>query len=334
MRILVCGGAGFIGSNFIHHMLEKHKDIKIVNYDKLTYAGNLDNHKHLDSDPRLTFVHGDICDMQKLLPIVKEVDFVVNLAGESHNDRSVHMGSRDFVMTDVVGVQTILDAVRVSPNVKKFVNVSTDEVYGSLDLNDGRAFDESWNFNANIPYSAAKAGGDMMCKAFFHTFKTPVIVTHCTNNYGPYQFPEKLIPFSILRVLENKPIAIYGDGKHVRDWIFVRDHCEGLELALLNGEAGETYNFGGRAEKSNLEIAKLILKFMGRPADMMQFITDRPGHDRRYAMNPAKAEKELGWKIQHNFEEALPKTVDWYPKNIWWVGNIKNRGAQLNPHIK
>lgn len=334
MRILVCGGAGFIGSNFIHQILAKHKDAKIVNYDKLTYAGNLENHKQIASDPRYTFVQGDICDAQKLLPLVKESDYVINFAAETHNDKSVHAGSRDFVMTNVVGVQTILDCVRQSPNAKKILNVSTDEVYGSLDLNDGRAFDESWPLEPNIPYAAAKAGGDLLCRAFFHTFKTPVVLTHCTNNYGPYQFPEKLIPFSILRVLENRPITLYGDGKHVRDWIFVLDHCEGLELALLNGEPGEIYNFGGRAEKSNLEIAKLILKFTGKPDSMIEFISDRPGHDRRYAMNTAKSEKELGWKIKHKFEEALPKTIEWYQKNLQWAENIKKSGAKFNPHIK
>ncbi|HLE07168.1 MAG TPA: dTDP-glucose 4,6-dehydratase [archaeon] len=333
MRMLVCGGAGFIGSNFIHHVLSKHKDTKVVCYDKLTYAGNLENLKGLPSD-RFNFVQGDICDAEKILPLVREADYVINFAAETHVDRSIHIGSRDFVMTNVVGTQTILDAVRISPNVKKFLQVSTDEVYGSLDLNDGRAFDEMWPFEPNVPYSAAKAGGDMLCRSYFHTFGTPVIVTHCTNNYGPFQFPEKLIPFSILRVMEGKTIALYGDGKHVRDWIYVLDHCEGLELALLNGKPGETYNFGGRAEKSNSEIAKLILKFLSKSESMIELIQDRPGHDRRYAMDPSKAEKELGWKINHKFEEALPKTIKWYQENAEWVENLKKRGGQFNPHIK
>ncbi len=333
MRMLVCGGAGFIGSNFIHHMLSEHKDVEIVCYDKLTYAGNLENLKDLPAD-RFNFVQGDICDAEKILPLVRWADYVINFAAETHVDRSIHIGSRDFVMTNVVGTQTILDSVRISPNVKKFLQVSTDEVYGSLDLNDGRAFDERWPFEPNVPYSAAKAGGDMLCRSYFHTFGTPVVVTHCTNNYGPFQFPEKLIPFSILRIMEGKTIALYGDGKHVRDWIYVLDHCEGLELALLNGKSGETYNFGGRAEKSNSEIAKLILKFLGKSESMIELIQDRPGHDRRYAMDPSKAEKELGWKIHHKFEEALPKTIEWYQKNAEWVGNLKKRGGQFNPHIK
>ncbi len=334
MKILVCGGAGFIGSNFIQHMLSKYQDVKIINYDKLTYAGNLENLKSVEGDARYTFVQGDICDGEKLLPIVRSVDFVINFAAETHVDRSIHMGSRDFVMTNVVGTQTLLDAVRINPNVKKFLNVSTDEVYGSLELGDGKAFTEKTPYEPNVPYSAAKAGGDFLCHAYFNTFKTPVVITHCTNNYGPFQYPEKLIPFSILRILNNQTITLYGDGLHVRDWIYVLDHCEGLELALLNGKPGEVYNFGGRAEKSNLEIARLILKFVGKPESLIEFVSERPGHDRRYAMDPSKSEKELGWKIRHKFEEALPKTIEWYIQNKQWAENLKKRGSEFNPHIK
>lgn len=334
MKLLVCGGAGFIGSNFIQYVLSKY-DIRVVNFDKLTYAGNLDNLRSIENDPRYTFEQGDICDFGRLDEVVQKhgVTHVINFAAETHNDRSVHDGARAFVMTNVLGVQTILDIVR-NRELEKFVQVSTDEVYGSLELDEPRKFTEHTPIAPNIPYAAAKAGGDLMCKAAFHTFGTPVVVSHCTNNYGPYQFPEKLIPYFISRALEDRPLPLYGDGKNVRDWIFVLDHCQALDLMLQKGVAGEVYNSAGGNEKSNNEIARLLLEIMNKPDDMIEYVADRPGHDRRYAMDPTKISHELGWDPAHTFEQALPKTVDWYLGNRPWTDGIRRRVADINAHIR
>jgi dTDP-glucose 4,6-dehydratase len=325
MKLLVAGGAGFIGSNFIHHMLDSHKDIEIVNYDKLTYAGNLDNLKDIDSDPRYHFVKGDITDLGKLNETVREfgITHVINFAAETHVDRSIHGGAKEFVLTNTLGVQMILDAVKAN-SVEKFVNVSTDEVYGSLRLDEDRKFTEQTPIWPNMPYAAAKAGGDLMCNAYFMTHKTPVIVTHCSNNYGPYQFPEKLIPFFVFKLLKGEKVPVYGDGLNVRDWIHVLDHAKALDLLLQKGVPGEVYNIGSDNERSNLEVTKMILKIMGFGEDRIEYVTDRPGHDRRYAIDPSKI-IDLGWKPDYpreKFEQGLEETIEWYKNNKDWVENI------------
>ncbi len=335
MNVLVCGGAGFIGSNFVRHMVTKYPHYKIVNIDKLTYAGNIDNLIDIENRPNYVFYQGDIVD-QKFIDeiIVKEkIDSIVNFAAETHVDRSIHIGSREFVMTNTVGVQTLLDATR-RHNLFKFVNISTDEVYGSLELGEQRMFTEETAFEPNVPYAAAKAGGDMLCRAYYNTFGVPVIVSHCSNNYGPYQFPEKLIPYLITKALNREQFPIYGDGRYIRDWLFVLDHVKAIDLMLHKGIAGEVYNIGGNNEKSNLEIAKLILQYFGLPESTIKFVPDRPGHDRRYAIDATKIMNELGWYPEHRFEEAIPKTIEWYLHNQEWIAKIKQRNADINEHIK
>ncbi len=335
LNVLVCGGAGFIGSNFVRHMVEKYPDHKIVCYDKLTYAGNIDNLKDLENKPNYKFVQGDIVDQDMVDKTIKEegINTIVNFAAETHVDRSIHVGSREFVMTNTVGVQTLLDAARRN-NIWKMVNISTDEVYGSLHIDENRMFTEQTAFEPNVPYAAAKAGGDMLCRAYFVTFGVPVIVSHCSNNYGPYQFPEKLIPFLITKALNKEPFPIYGDGQNIRDWLYVLDHVKAIDLMLHKGIPGQVYNIGGNNEKSNLEIAKLILKHFNLPEENIKFVPDRPGHDRRYAIDASKITKELGWSPDHKFEEALPKTIEWYLSNMQWVNDIAKRNQDINKHIK
>jgi dTDP-glucose 4,6-dehydratase len=333
MKFFVAGGAGFIGSNFIRYMLSKYRDIKIINYDKLTYAGNLDNLRDVEKDPRYTFVKGDITDMAAVDSVMNGVTHIVNFAAETHVDKSIHEGSRPFVMANTVGVQTLLDAAR-KYNIEKYVQISTDEVYGSLEINDKKQFTEETPFAPNVPYAAAKAGGDMMCRAYFKTFGLPVVVSHCSNNYGPYQYPEKLIPFFISRAFENKQLPLYGDGLNVRDWLFVLDHCSAIDLMAMKGVPGEVYNIGGNNEKSNIEIAHLILKNLGKPESLLTFVADRPGHDRRYAIDASKIRRELGWKPAHTFEQAIPYTIKWYVENKQWIENIKKKAAEFNAHLK
>lgn len=328
MKLLVAGGAGFIGSNFVRQMLADHPDYTIVNYDKLTYAGNLDNLKDIAANPNYKFIQGDITDLDGLNKAISEngITHVINFAAETHVDRSIHGGSKDFVLTNALGVQMILDAVRFN-NIQKFVNVSTDEVYGSLGLDEDRKFTESTPIWPNMPYAAAKAGGDLMCNAYFVTHKTPVIVTHCSNNYGPYQFPEKLIPFFVFKLLKGEKVPVYGDGLNVRDWIHVIDHARALDLILHEGNPGEVYNIGVDNERNNLEITKMILSIMGMGEDRIEYIQDRPGHDRRYAIDAAKI-MNLGWKPEydHNkFEQGLRETIEWYKSNTEWVENIWNK---------
>lgn len=328
MKLLVCGGAGFIGSNFIRYMLDTYPAYDIINFDKLTYAGNLDNLKDVANNPRYTFVQGDITDLDALNIVMKDhgITHVINFAAETHVDRSIHGGAKEFVLTNTLGVQMILDAVKFN-NIEKFVNVSTDEVYGSLKLEEDRKFTEDTPIWPNMPYAAAKAGGDLMCNAYFVTHKVPVIVTHCSNNYGPYQFPEKLIPFFVFKLLKGEKVPVYGDGLNVRDWIHVKDHARALDVLLHKGNAGEVYNIGVDNERNNLEITKLILKVMGFGEDKIEYVTDRPGHDRRYAIDASKI-MSLGWKPDYpreKFENGLLETVDWYKNNTWWVENIWNR---------
>jgi len=336
MRILVCGGAGFIGSNFIGFILKKHKNAKILNYDKLTYSGNLDNLRDVEKNRRYKFVRGDIADKKKLDKVFKNFrpEYVINFAAETHVDRSIHVGAKEFIDTNIIGVFNILEEVKASPKIKKYVQVSTDEVYGSLDLNSKKRFEEDTAFAPNVPYAATKAGGDVLCRAYYNTFKVPVVVTHCSNNYGPYQYPEKLIPFFILRMLENKKVPIYGDGKNIRDWIYVIDHCEALRLCLLKGRPGEVYNIGADNEMSNLQIANLIFKYFNRDKSWIEFVADRPGHDRRYAIDASKIRKELGWEPRYQFKEAFAETLGWYFKNKEWVDNVRKKTGVFNPHIE
>lgn len=337
MRLLVAGGAGFIGSNFIRYMLEQYPDCHIVNYDKLTYAGNPENLRDAASSPNYYFVQGDICDLEKVSETMKThgIDHVINFAAETHVDRSIHGGCKDFVLTNTLGTQMLLDAARAN-SIQKMVNVSTDEVYGALRLDEDRKFTESTPVWPNMPYAAAKAGGDLMCNAYFVTHKVPVLVTHCSNNYGPYQFPEKLIPFFIFRLLNNQKVPMYGDGLYVRDWIQVMDHASALDLLLREGEPGGVYNIGVDNERSNMEITKMILRIMGKGEDMIEYVTDRPGHDRRYAIDASKI-LALGWKpvyTRDKFEQGLKETVQWYLENKSWVEKLQKRQEELNPHIK
>lgn len=306
-----------------------------MNYDKLTYSGNLDNLRDVVKDKRYKFVKGDIADAKKLKKVFTDFkpDYAINFAAETHVDRSIHVGAKEFIDTNITGVFNLLKTAKANPKIKKIVQVSTDEVYGSLPLGKKTAFREDTAFQPNVPYAATKAGGDMLCRAYFKTFGVPVIVTHCSNNYGPYQYPEKLIPFFILRMLEGKPLPVYGNGKNVRDWIYVLDHCRALELCLFKGRVGEVYNIGADHEMNNLQIAELILKRFGRNKSWIRFVEDRPGHDLRYAIDASKIKKELGWRPTHNFEKHFNKTIDWYLANPKWIDRVRKKTGVFNPHI-
>lgn len=335
-EILVCGGAGFIGSNFIRYVLGRHQNVSILNYDALTYSGNLDNLKDVAKNKHYCFVKGNVADKKKLDLVFKKFkpDYVINFAAETHVDRSIHVGAKEFIDTNIVGIFNILEAVKKNPRIKRYVQVSTDETFGSLDLNSKEKFKENTAFAPNVPYAATKAGGDLLCRAYYKTFGLPVIVTHCSNNYGPNQYPEKLIPFFILRMLEKKKLPLYGDGKNVRDWIYVLDHCEALRLCLFKGRPGEVYNIGADNEMSNLQIAGLILKYFNCNSSWVEFVADRPGHDRRYAIDSSKIRKELGWKPRHDFKEAFKKTIEWYLENKDWVERVRQKTGVFNPHIE
>ncbi|OGY85827.1 MAG: dTDP-glucose 4,6-dehydratase [Candidatus Kerfeldbacteria bacterium RIFOXYB2_FULL_38_14] len=325
MKLLVCGGAGFIGSNFIHYFLSAHPDDQLVNFDKLTYAGNLENLKEVADNSRYAFVQGDITDLEHLKKVITEhhITHLINFAAETHVDRSIHGGAKEFVLTNTLGVQMLLDAVRAT-GVEKFVNVSTDEVYGALTLDSLEKFNEHTPIMPNMPYAAAKAGGDLMCNAYYKCHKVPVIVTHCSNNYGPYQFPEKVIPFFVFKLLKGEKVPVYGDGLNVRDWIHAKDHSRALDLLLQHGLPGEVYNIGVDNERSNMEITKMILEIMGFGEDRIEYVTDRPGHDRRYAIDSSKILK-LGWKIEYTkekFRQGLTETIEWYKNNEVWVKNL------------
>ncbi len=325
MKLLVCGGAGFIGTNYILFALKAHSDYEIVNYDKLTYAGNLDNLREIENNPRYKFEQGDITDLDRLNEVISKhnITHIINFAAETHVDRSIHGGTKEFVLTNTLGVQMILDAVRFN-KIERFIQVSTDEVFGSLGLNEDRKFTETTPIWPNMPYAAAKAGGDLMCNAYWITHKVPVIVTHCSNNYGPYQFPEKLIPFFVFKLLKGEKVPVYGDGLNIRDWIHAVDHAKALDLLLHKGVLGEVYNIGVDNERSNLEITKMVLKLMGFGEDKIEYVTDRPGHDRRYAIDSSKI-TALGWIPEYTrdkFEQGLKETIEWYKNNTQWVENI------------
>jgi dTDP-glucose 4,6-dehydratase len=315
--ILVTGGAGFIGSNFINYILNKHDDYFIVNLDKLTYAGNLENLKTSETKKNYHFIKGDITNTDLVRYIFEKfgIKNVINFAAESHVDRSI-LGSEIFFRTNVVGTNVLLEISRRF-EVEKFIQISTDEVYGSLGKEG--LFTETTSLSPNSPYAASKASADMVAKAYFHTYGLPVIITRCSNNYGPYQFPEKLIPLMILNSLSNKKLPVYGDGLYVRDWIYVIDHNKAIELVFQKGKAGEVYNIGAGNEMPNIKIIELILEYLGKNRDLIQYVKDRPGHDRRYAIDPSKIKKELGWVPEYSFEKAIKETIGWYVKNRkWW----------------
>ncbi len=322
-RILVTGGAGFIGSNFILYWMKNHPEDQIVNFDKLTYAGNLENLKDVEKNPNYSFVHADICDASLVNSAMQGVDIVVHFAAESHVDRSI-MEPASFVMTNVIGTQVLLDAA-VKNNVQKFHHVSTDEVFGQLELESNTKFDENTKYDPRSPYSASKAGSDHLVRAYYHTFGLPITITNCGNNYGPYHFPEKLIPLAITNLIEGKKVPVYGDGLYVRDWVYVEDHCRAIDLVLAKGKVGETYCVGGMAEGvNNLEVAKKILSLLGKNEDMIEFVKDRPGHDRRYAIDWSKIKNELGWEPEHSFDQWLEETVKWYQSNEQWWKKVKS----------
>lgn len=327
MKILVTGGAGFIGSNFILYWLKNHPQDEIVNFDKLTYAGNLENLKSVEKNPNYSFIHGDICDSQAVNLAMEDIDTVVHFAAESHVDRSI-MEPASFVVTNVVGTQVLLDAA-LKNNVKRFHHISTDEVFGALDLNSTEKFNESTRYDPHSPYSASKAGSDHLVRAYFDTFGLPITITNCANNYGPFHFPEKLIPLAITNLIEEKKVPVYGDGLYVRDWLYVEDHCRAIELVLTKGKVGETYCIGSMTQDvNNLEVVKKILKIMGKNEDMIEYVKDRPGHDRRYAIDFSKIKNELGWEPLHSFDEWLELTVKWYQENESWWKDVKSGNYQ------
>ena len=313
-RILVTGGAGFIGSNFIRHMLGKYPDYEIVNLDKLTYAGNLENLRDIENDSRYSFVKGDICDIDLIDELAGKVDAIINFAAESHVDRSID-DPQSFVVTDVLGTQNILEAVK-KHKVERFLHISTDEVYGSIP--EGKSSVETDPIEPNSPYSASKAGGDMICRAYYHTYGTPVMITRSSNNYGPYQYPEKLIPRLTTNAIDGEKLPVYGDGLNIRDWIYVMDNCEGLDTVFHKGNVGEVYNIGGGNEVANIDIVRQIVKDTGASDELITFVEDRLGHDRRYSLDSSKA-RALGWTPKYDFSEALTETINWYKENeSWW----------------
>jgi dTDP-glucose 4,6-dehydratase len=330
MHILLTGGAGFIGSNFVHFVLRNRPQYTLTNLDSLTYSGNLENLTAAENNPRYRFVKGDICDDALVAKLIEDCDAIVHMAAESHVDRSI-LDSKPFVISNVIGTQTLLDAARKAKGgawLKKgrFVYVSTDEVYGSLPLEDKSAlFTEETPLQTNSPYSASKAGGDMLARAYHHTFHMDVVTTRCSNNFGPYQFPEKVIPLFVTNLIEGKQVPLYGDGKNVRDWLHVDDHCEAVLTALEKGKAGEVYNVGGNNERSNLELTHSILKIMGFGPEMIRPVADRPGHDRRYAIDASKIKRELGWTPTRSaWPHALEDTIRWYKDNAQWWQRVKS----------
>ena len=310
MKLLVTGGAGFIGTNFVHYMLDAHPEYEIVVLDKLTYAGRLENLQ--DIKDKITFVKGDICDKEIVEKTTKDVDGIINFAAESHVDRSIE-GPEPFIKTDIFGAFTLLEAVR-KYDIGRYIQISTDEVYGSI--MEG-SFAETDNIDPSSPYSASKAGADLLSLAYYKTYSIPVVNTRSSNNYGPYQFPEKLIPLMIIKAMRNEKLPIYGTGENVRDWLHVMDNCKGIDMVYHKGKHGEAYNIGAGDEQTNIGVVKSILKALNKPESLMEFVTDRPGHDFRYSLATDKV-KELGWKPEHSFEEGLVETVNWYVENEWW----------------
>lgn len=323
MRILVTGGAGFIGSNFILYWLKHHPEDTIINFDKLTYAGNLENLDSIAHNPNYRFVQGDICSIHDVTPVMQDVDIVVHFAAESHVDRSI-LEAAPFIVTNVVGTQVLLDSA-LKAKVKRFHHVSTDEVFGSLALENGAKFHEMTPYDPRSPYSASKAGSDHLVRAYAHTFGLPVTITNCSNNFGPYQFPEKLIPLAITNILEGKKVPMYGDGLYVRDWLHVDDHCRAIDAVLMHGTVGETYCIGGLTEDiNNRTIVNKILTYMGKDSSYIEYVKDRPGHDRRYAVDWTKIHDQLGWSPEHDFDTWLTQTITWYQSHESWWKRVKS----------
>ncbi|MBI4079294.1 MAG: dTDP-glucose 4,6-dehydratase [Candidatus Levybacteria bacterium] len=322
MKLLITGGAGFIGSNFIHYWLREHPQDQIVNFDKLTYAGNLENLKDIEQTPNYSFVKADICDAQAVANAMEGVDTVVHFAAESHVDRSI-LDPSPFVMTNVVGTQVLLDAA-IKHKIKRFHHISTDEVFGSLTLEDEKKFNEQTPYTPRSPYAASKAAADHLVASYAITYQLPITTTNCADNFGPYQFPEKLIALAITNILEGKKVPIYGDGLYVRDWLYVEDHCGAIEAVLQRGKVGETYCVGSQTEEiNNLTLIKKLLALLGKDESMIEFVKDRPGHDRRYAIDWSKIKKELNWQPKYRLDDALSKTVEWYKNNTSWWKKLK-----------
>ena len=322
MKLLVTGGAGFIGSNFILYWIKKYPDDKIINLDKLTYAGNLENLRSVEKNPNYEFVQGDICDPKLVNSLTEKVDTIVHFAAESHVDRSI-FDPAPFIKTNIEGTYVLLESA-LKNKVKRFHHISTDEVFGALELNSTTKFNDLSPYNPHSPYSASKASSDHLIRAYFDTYQLPITISNCSNNFGPYQFPEKLIPLAITNIIEGGKVPIYGDGLYVRDWLYVEDHCKAIDLILNKGKIGETYLVGGLTEDvSNLEIIKKILKIMGKDESEIEYVKDRPGHDRRYAVDWSRINKELGWKPNYGFDEYLEQTISWYKNNQEWWRRIK-----------
>lgn len=328
MRVLVTGGAGFIGSNFIHYWLRKHANHQIINLDKITYAGHPESLKDVENHRNYRLVKGDIRDIELVESIMKSTDLVVHFAAESHVDRSI-IDPRVFMETNVIGTQTLLEAAKKN-NIKRFHHVSTDEVFGSLALNSKKKFDEKTAYSPHSPYAASKAASDHIVRAYGDTFGLPISITNCSNNFGPYQDPEKMIPRFITNIIEGKKVPVYGDGKYTRDWLYVEDHCRAIEAVLLHGKEGETYCVGGQLKNvSNLELTKKILAIMDKDDSSIEYVKDRPGHDRKYAVDWTKINKELEWQPQRSLDEWLSRTVKWYQEYEWWWKPLKKRAESI-----
>ncbi len=325
MKILITGGAGFIGSNYVHFRFENYPEDEIFILDKLTYAGNLDNLRNIVDEKRVHFVQGDIADKDFVNNFFEQEEFdaVVNFAAETHVDRSI-TGPSIFVLTNIVGTHNLLEAARLN-GVKRFHQVSTDEVYGDLGTDSTDLFTEETPIAPNCPYAASKASADLLVRSYFETYQMGVTISRCSNNYGPYQFPEKLIPYFFRLISEDKPVPVYGDGKNVRDWLYVIDHCRAIDTILENGRIGEAYNIGGNNEKTNLEITKFLLEFLGRDESLITYVDDRLAHDRRYAIDASKMKNELGWEPSVDFPEGISKTFDWYKNNADWVAKLTDK---------
>jgi len=320
-KLLVTGGAGFIGSCFVRHILNKYPDYKVINLDVLTYAGNVENLDDVKDNPNYCFVHGNICDKKVVRDLVSQVDFVVNFAAESHVDRSIS-SPEIFIETNVQGTLNLLQACK-ELGIERYLQVGTDEVYGSLGATG--YFYETTPIQPNSPYSASKASADLLVRAYFETYKLPVLTTRCSNNYGPYQYPEKLIPFFISQLLKGDKVPVYGDGLNVRDWLYVYDHCEAIDVVLHKGKVGEVYNIGGHNEKTNMEITNLVLSAMDKDESSIRYVEDRLGHDKRYAIDNKKIQTELGWKPSVTFEEGIKLTIDWYLEHQAWIKELENK---------
>ena len=331
MTFFVTGGCGFMGSNFIHFLFNNFKGIKVINLDLLTYAGNKENLKGV-SAKRYKFVKGDIADTGLVKRLMKQADFVVNFAAETHVDRSIHGHAHEFTRTNVLGVHSLVEALRHSPNIKKMVQISTDEVWGDLALNSRQKFNEHSQLKPNSPYAASKAAGDLLVRSYVKTYSLPVIISRSVNNFGPRQFPEKLIPFFAARAVQDKPLPLYGDGRNVRDWLHVDDHSAAIFSLLKRGKIGEIYPISRGEEYSNLDIAQKILGILGKPKSLITFVSDRPGHDRRYSVDSSKI-RQLGWRPKHSLDERLKHTLGWYKENQGWLKNVLNKHKSINAHI-